>query len=59
MPDGDADGGGRHGYVHSETNGWSDYYRDLMNGHVLEDGERKGIASIAWEETNPRRVIAA
>ena len=48
MPDGDADGGGRHGYVHSDTNGWSDYYRDLMNGRVQEDGQLKGIASSAW-----------
>jgi hypothetical protein len=59
MPDGDADGGDRHGYVHSPTNGWSDYYRDLMNGRVAESGECKGIASVAWlEETPPRTMIA-
>ncbi len=59
MPDGDADGADRHGYVHSPTNGWSDYYRDLMNGRVLEDGEPKGIATIAWEEPNPRATLVA
>ncbi|MFL6531448.1 MAG: hypothetical protein ACJ8KX_13345, partial [Chthoniobacterales bacterium] len=58
MPDGDADGGGRHGYVQSPTTGWSDYYRDLMNGRVQEDGHQKGVATIAWEQTNPRSVLA-
>lgn len=48
MPDGDADGGGRHGYVQSPVSGWTDFYRDLMNGEVLEDGVRTGIPLSAW-----------
>ncbi len=48
MPDGDADGGGRHGYIQSPETGWTDYYRDLMNGRVLEDGELTGIPKHAW-----------
>lgn len=58
MPDGDADGGRRHGYVQSPTDGWCEYYRDLMNGCVEENGERKGIATLAWQEPNPRAVLA-
>lgn len=57
MPDGDADGGGRHGYVQSPITGWCDYYRDLMNGRVTGDGQPRGIASTAWLETNPRAVL--
>jgi len=49
MPDGDADGGGRHGYEQSPVSGWTDYYRDLMNGNVLENGRRLGIPLGAWE----------
>jgi hypothetical protein len=45
MPERDADGGELHGYVRSPTAGWTDYYRDLMNGNVLEGGERVGIPS--------------
>ena len=48
MPDGDADGGGRHGYKQSPDSGWTDYYRDLMTGNVLEDGRRVGIPLAAW-----------
>jgi hypothetical protein len=48
MPDGDADGGGRHGYTQSPVSGWTDYYRDLMTENVLEDGEGKGIPLDAW-----------
>ena len=48
MPERDADGGGLHGYVRSPTAGWTEYYRDLMNGNVLEDGKRFGIPSNAW-----------
>ena len=48
IPDGDADGADRHGYVRSPTTGWTDYYRDLMNGRVLEDGQATGIPSDAW-----------
>jgi hypothetical protein len=49
MPDGDADGGGRHGYTQSPVSGWTDYYRDLMTGKVLEDGVAMGIPHDAWE----------
>ena len=48
MPERDADGGGLHGYYRSPTAGWTEYYRDLMNGNVLEDGKRSGIPSEAW-----------
>jgi len=48
MPERDADGGELHGYVRSPTSGWIDYYRDLMNGNVLENGKRFGIPSEAW-----------
>jgi hypothetical protein len=49
MPDGDADGGGRHGYVQSPVSGWTDFYRDLMTGKVLEAGVATGIPLDAWE----------
>ena len=49
MPDGDADGADRHGYVRSPKTGWTDYYRDLMNSRVMEDGQAKGIPSGAWQ----------
>jgi hypothetical protein len=49
MPDGDADGGGRHGYNQSPAYGWTDYYRDLMTGKVLENGVATGIPLDAWE----------
>lgn len=48
MPECDADGGELHGYVRSSTAGWTEYYRDLMNGNVLEDGKSFGIPSEAW-----------
>jgi hypothetical protein len=48
MPDGDADGGARHGYVQSPVSGWTDYYRDLMTGRVLEAGCPTGIPLSAW-----------
>jgi hypothetical protein len=48
MPDGDADGGGRHGYTQSPVSGWTDYYRDLMTGSVLESGNATGIPPDAW-----------
>ncbi|HKR00116.1 MAG TPA: hypothetical protein VJT09_05555 [Pyrinomonadaceae bacterium] len=50
MPHGDADGGGRHGYVQSATTGWTEYYRDLMTGQVSEDGAHLGITAEAWRE---------
>jgi hypothetical protein len=48
MPDGDADGGARHGYIQSRVSGWTDYYRDLMTGHVLDSGTATGIPLDAW-----------
>lgn len=48
MPERDADGGELHGYVRSPTAGWTDYYRDLMNGSVLEGRKRFGIPPDAW-----------
>ena len=48
MPQYDADGGGSHGYVQSPTTGWTSFYRDLMTGQVLDNGERKGITAEAW-----------
>jgi len=48
MPDGDADGGARHGYIQSPFSGWTDYYRDLMSGNVLEAGKPTGIPLNAW-----------
>lgn len=50
MPDGDADGAERHGYVRSAENGWMDYYRDLMHGTVRENGSQTGIPLVAWNE---------
>lgn len=50
MPDGDADGADRHGYIRSAENGWTDYYHDLMSGRVLEGTERTGIPTVAWNE---------
>ena len=50
MPERDADGGGLHGYVQSPVSGWTDYYRDLMTGHVAEGGERLGIPADAWQD---------
>lgn len=49
MPDGDADGGSRHGYHQSPVSGWMVYYRDLMSGNVLEHGKRTGIPLDAWQ----------
>jgi hypothetical protein len=48
MPDGDADGGARHGYIQSPISGWTDYYRDLMTGNVLDAGKATGIPVDAW-----------
>ena len=48
MPERDADGAEVHGYVRSSTAGWTDYYRDLMSGNVVEDGRRFGIPADAW-----------
>jgi hypothetical protein len=48
MPDGDADGGGRHGYWQSDETGWCAFYRDLMTGQVLSGGQVTGIPAEAW-----------
>ncbi|MBV9298105.1 MAG: hypothetical protein JO066_03950 [Verrucomicrobia bacterium] len=53
MPEGDADGGARHGYTQSRISGWTDYYRDLMTGNVLEAGVLKGIPLDAWGARPP------
>jgi hypothetical protein len=53
MPDGDADGGGRHGYVQSAVSGWTEYYRDLMSRNVIDRGKLTGIPLNAWEDFNP------
>jgi hypothetical protein len=54
MPHGDADGGARHGYTQSPVSGWTDYYRDLMSGNVLENGTRTGIPLDAWQSLSLR-----
>jgi hypothetical protein len=48
MPERDADGAELHGYTRSPTRGWTEYYRDLMNGAVVEQGERLGVPRAAW-----------
>lgn len=48
MPPGDADGAERAGYVRSPVDGWCAYYRDLMTGRVMVDGEPRGIPPEAW-----------
>ncbi|MBA3963605.1 MAG: hypothetical protein H0X40_17135 [Chthoniobacterales bacterium] len=59
MPAGDADGGSRHGYVQSETKGWTDYYRDLMNAGVLDEGRLTGIRPDGWllERPSPSEIL--
>jgi hypothetical protein len=64
MPDRDADGAEIHGYLRSPTVGWTDYYRDLMSGNVIENGSLIGIPLEAWRSdkqlvalvTKPRGV---
>lgn len=48
MPDGDADGGGRHGYFQSDATGWCSFYQDLMTGQVMSGGQATGIPPEAW-----------
>jgi hypothetical protein len=48
MPDGDADGGSRHGYLQSAENGWCEFYCDLMTGNVQSGGQATGIPATAW-----------
>jgi hypothetical protein len=57
MPDGDADGGARHGYTQSPVSGWTDYYRDLMTGNVLDAGTSKGIPLDAWRYKPEHHLI--
>jgi hypothetical protein len=59
MPQRDADGAELHGYQRSPTVGWSDYYRDLMNGRVVENGRPVGIPLGAWAESSVGSRIAA
>ena len=54
MPEGDADGGDRHGYVQSPTDGWMAFYRDLVNASVREPDELKGIRPEGWLLAGPR-----
>ena len=54
MPDGDADGGDRHGYTRSATEGWMPFYRDLMNARVPEPDGLKGIRPEGWLLAGPR-----
>ena len=49
MPKGDSDAGGSHGYKHSDVEGWGEFYQDLMNGQVLDEGRRTGITQEAWQ----------
>jgi hypothetical protein len=55
MPDQDADGAGSHGYSKSPTEGWMSYYRDLMQGKVLEPRLSRftGITREAWGKGTP------
>ncbi len=48
MPDGDADGGGRHGYWQSDETGWCGFYEDLMRGQVQSGEQATGIPAEAW-----------
>jgi hypothetical protein len=50
MPTPDADGAEVHGYKRSHTAGWTDYYRDLLTGNVMENGKLVGIPRNAWQE---------
>ncbi|MDQ2868237.1 MAG: hypothetical protein M3R59_07495 [Verrucomicrobiota bacterium] len=59
MPERDADGAELHGYTRSVTRGWTDYYRDLMNGLVMEGGEPRGIPTLAWAQTADAARVAA
>ena len=54
MPPGDADGGGRAGYVQSPTEGWTLYYRDLMTGLVRVGDRMLGITPRAWRTGSVR-----
>ena len=36
--------------MQSPVSGWTDFYRDLMTGKVLEAGVATGIPLDAWEK---------
>lgn len=61
MPEGDADGGERHGYVESPAMGWMPYYSDLMQGKVWEPklSRYTGITREAWSRGTPRGLLNA
>lgn len=61
MPERDADGAEVHGYARSPSEGWSDYYRDLMSGKVQEAGRKMGIPLVAWtrERTDAAQGIVS
>ncbi len=50
IPMSDADGAEIHGYVRSQTAGWTNYYRDLLTGNVAENGKLVGIPRSAWAQ---------
>lgn len=52
MPEKDADGAEIHGYVWTPEEGWTRYYRDLMQGKVWEQKLRAytGITKEAWSK---------
>lgn len=56
MPDGDADGGGRHGYFQSDATGWCSFYQDLMTGQVISGGQATGIPAEAWRRGSIQNV---
>ena len=59
MPERDADGAELYGYQRSPTAGWTDYYRDLMSGRVVEKGRRLGIPLEAWAKSSVVSRIAS
>jgi len=52
MPEGDADGAEIHGYVWTHEEGWTRYYRDLMQGRVWEPKIKAytGITREMWSK---------
>ncbi|MCX8190904.1 MAG: hypothetical protein N3D78_01820, partial [Candidatus Aenigmarchaeota archaeon] len=58
MPEGGLHGGEIHGYVWSYENGWTEWYRDFMQGRVWEPklGRYTGIPKEAWSEHCSPRV---
>ena len=54
MPERDADGAEVCGYARSQSRGWTEYYRDLMNCRVADSGAMLGIPRDAWHSAQPR-----